>query len=157
MSGDDGHLRVPAGKPVTRGVLPRPGFTPHSSMDWHRNEGAGEAGYPRENPQPAASSGTIPASAKPGSDPAGNRTGFAQMGGEQSLVRDLRLIGRARPLARDLCLIGRARSLAWDLCLINRASFLARDLGSDSQSEVSGTGLGSDWQSAVSRMGLVSE
>ncbi|KAJ8875708.1 hypothetical protein PR048_023607 [Dryococelus australis] len=30
MSGDDGHLRVPAGKPVTRRVLPRPGFTPHS-------------------------------------------------------------------------------------------------------------------------------
>ncbi|KAJ8897999.1 hypothetical protein PR048_003359 [Dryococelus australis] len=31
MSGDDGHLRVPAGKPVTRRVWPRPGFTPHSS------------------------------------------------------------------------------------------------------------------------------
>ncbi|KAJ8870490.1 hypothetical protein PR048_029513 [Dryococelus australis] len=28
MSGDGGHLRVPAGKPVTRRVLPRPGFTP---------------------------------------------------------------------------------------------------------------------------------
>ncbi|KAJ8877933.1 hypothetical protein PR048_022392 [Dryococelus australis] len=27
MSGDDGHLRVPAGKPVTRRVLPRPGVT----------------------------------------------------------------------------------------------------------------------------------
>ncbi|KAJ8865622.1 hypothetical protein PR048_033142 [Dryococelus australis] len=28
MSGDDGHLRVPAGKPVTRRVLSHPGFTP---------------------------------------------------------------------------------------------------------------------------------
>ncbi|KAJ8871253.1 hypothetical protein PR048_027559 [Dryococelus australis] len=32
MSGDDGHLRVPAGKPVTRRVLPRPGFAPHSTV-----------------------------------------------------------------------------------------------------------------------------
>ncbi|KAJ8873670.1 hypothetical protein PR048_024500 [Dryococelus australis] len=31
-SGDDRHLRVPAGKPVTRRVLPRPGFTPHSNF-----------------------------------------------------------------------------------------------------------------------------
>ncbi|KAJ8891897.1 hypothetical protein PR048_004453 [Dryococelus australis] len=29
-SGYDGHLRVPAGKPVTRRRLPRPWFTPHS-------------------------------------------------------------------------------------------------------------------------------
>ncbi|KAJ8878625.1 hypothetical protein PR048_019207 [Dryococelus australis] len=33
MSGDDGHLRVPAGKPVTRRVLPRPGFTPHRAAN----------------------------------------------------------------------------------------------------------------------------
>ncbi|KAJ8893881.1 hypothetical protein PR048_006482 [Dryococelus australis] len=32
MSGDDGHLEVPAGKPVTRRVLPRPGLTAHSSF-----------------------------------------------------------------------------------------------------------------------------
>ncbi|KAJ8874933.1 hypothetical protein PR048_022823 [Dryococelus australis] len=32
MSGDDGLLRVPAGKPVTRRVLPRPEFTPLSSF-----------------------------------------------------------------------------------------------------------------------------
>ncbi|KAJ8872327.1 hypothetical protein PR048_025931 [Dryococelus australis] len=31
MSGDDGHLRVPAGNPVTRRVLPRTGFTPQST------------------------------------------------------------------------------------------------------------------------------
>ncbi|KAJ8874050.1 hypothetical protein PR048_024890 [Dryococelus australis] len=30
ISGEGGHLRVPAGKPVTRIVLPRPAFTPHS-------------------------------------------------------------------------------------------------------------------------------
>ncbi|KAJ8879830.1 hypothetical protein PR048_020447 [Dryococelus australis] len=30
MSGDDGHLWVPAGKPVTRRVLSHPGFTPRS-------------------------------------------------------------------------------------------------------------------------------
>ncbi|KAJ8870200.1 hypothetical protein PR048_029216 [Dryococelus australis] len=32
MSGDDGHLRVQAGKPVTRRVLPRPGFTSLSML-----------------------------------------------------------------------------------------------------------------------------
>ncbi|KAJ8879903.1 hypothetical protein PR048_020523 [Dryococelus australis] len=31
VSGDDGHLRAPAGKPVSRTVWPRPGLTPHSS------------------------------------------------------------------------------------------------------------------------------
>ncbi|KAJ8883843.1 hypothetical protein PR048_015698 [Dryococelus australis] len=31
VSGYDGHLRVPYGKPVTRRVLPRPGFTPRSN------------------------------------------------------------------------------------------------------------------------------
>ncbi|KAJ8874936.1 hypothetical protein PR048_022826 [Dryococelus australis] len=31
MYGDDGHIRVPAGNSVTRRVLPRPGFTSHSS------------------------------------------------------------------------------------------------------------------------------
>ncbi|KAJ8880593.1 hypothetical protein PR048_017063 [Dryococelus australis] len=30
VSGDDSHLRVPAGKPITWRALPRPGFTPHT-------------------------------------------------------------------------------------------------------------------------------
>ncbi|KAJ8886101.1 hypothetical protein PR048_012310 [Dryococelus australis] len=32
MFRDDGHLRVPAGKPVTRRVLPRPEATPHTNL-----------------------------------------------------------------------------------------------------------------------------
>ncbi|KAJ8882329.1 hypothetical protein PR048_014131 [Dryococelus australis] len=32
MSGDDGHVRVPAGKSVTRRVLPRPGSTAHNTI-----------------------------------------------------------------------------------------------------------------------------
>ncbi|KAJ8883818.1 hypothetical protein PR048_015673 [Dryococelus australis] len=32
ISGDDGHLRFPAWKPVTRRVLPRPAYTPHSRI-----------------------------------------------------------------------------------------------------------------------------
>ncbi|KAJ8868986.1 hypothetical protein PR048_030532 [Dryococelus australis] len=41
MFGDDRHLRVPVGKPVTYRVLPRPGFTPHSSFTPTLNEPLG--------------------------------------------------------------------------------------------------------------------
>ncbi|KAJ8898002.1 hypothetical protein PR048_003362 [Dryococelus australis] len=135
---DDGHLRVPAGKPVTRwtayttgdvrnlnpvlplrlagehgwkpmcaerrqgmiGVLPDECFhacdpslrltvSERRDLDGSRlragMQGRGKGDIPEKTHRPAASSGTIPKIRKSGGNPAGNRTQFALVGGEQKL------------------------------------------------------------------------